>query len=111
MLAEALTEDSEAAATFFECERTDDAQAAIDLARALAPDVMLIDADVDSAAELVEALLDDPLTEPVPIVVVGAFRAPEHAARFVALGVAKALSKPVSAEALRAACEESIDQR
>ena len=90
-LADALTEEAVVRSRAFECERTDDPQAALQLARAYAPDLVLVDADLDQRAALVEALLDDPLTEPVPIVVVGTFRAPEEAARFVALGVAKTL--------------------
>ena len=109
-LAEALSEDAGGGRSF-ECERTEDAQAAIDLARAYAPDVVVVDAELDSAPELVEALLDDPLTEPVPIIVLGNFTSSEHAARFVALGVAKTLPKPVPAETLRRACEEVLDQR
>ncbi len=112
MLAEALTdEDLLPGALPYECERTDDAQAAIGLARKVAPEVVVIDADVPDAAELVEALLDDPLTEPVPIVVVGAFREGGVAARFVALGVARTLTKPITAEALRRACDEAVEQR
>ncbi len=64
--------------------------------------MVVVDADVARAAELVEALLDDPLTEPVPIVVVGTFRTPDEAARFVALGVAKALAEARHARRLAA---------
>jgi DNA-binding response OmpR family regulator len=110
-LAEALTEGEAMRPRPFECERSDDAQIALELARAYAPDVVLVDADVPRAAELVEALLDDPLTEPVPIVVVGTFRASDEVARFVALGVAKALPKPVSPEQLRRTCDELLDAR
>ena len=77
-----------------ECERTDDAQQAIGLARAIAPDVVVIDAQLPQAAELVEALADDPLTEPVPVVIVGKLDA-QAQARFVALGVARTLSRAV----------------
>ena len=93
-----------------ECERTEDAQHAVGLARAIAPDVVVLDASVSQAAELVEALADDPLTEPVPIVVVGKLTS-ETTARFVALGVARTLSAPYSGEALRNVCEEAVDQR
>lgn len=111
MIAEALTEDDARGGRTFECERTEDAQSAVGLARAYAPDICVIDAEVPDAPELVEALLDDPLTEPVPIVVLGLFSTPEQAARFIALGVAKALPKPVPAETLRRVCEEILDQR
>jgi DNA-binding response OmpR family regulator len=110
-LAEALTEDAALRARAFECERTEEAQTALELARAYAPDVMLVDADLPQSSELVEALLDDPLTEPVPIVVVGSFRMADESARYVALGVAKALPKPVAPEVLRRTCDEILDAR
>ncbi|HEY1959844.1 MAG TPA: response regulator [Polyangiaceae bacterium] len=107
-IAEALLDGDEHRAV--ECERTEDAQHAVGLARAIAPDVVVLDALVPQAAELVEALADDPLTEPVPIVVVGKLSS-EATARFVALGVARTLSSPYSGEALRNLCEEAVDQR
>jgi len=110
-LADALGEDATLRSRAFESERTEDAQTALELARAYAPDVMLVDADVPQASELVEALLDDPLTEPVPIVVVGSFRTADEAARYVALGVAKALTKPVAPEVLRRTCDDLLDAR
>jgi len=100
------TEDQRA----IECERTEDAQHAIGLARAIAPDVVVLDAQVPQAAELVEAFADDPLTEPVPIVVVGKLGS-EATARFIALGVARTLSAPYSGDALRSVCDEALDQR
>ncbi len=93
-----------------ECERSEDPHQAIRLARAVAPDVVVIDAQVPQAAELVEALSDDPLTEPVPVVIVGKFDA-QAQARFVALGVARTLTSPYSGEVLRGICEEAVDQR
>lgn len=107
-IADALLDAEEHRA--IECERTDDAQQAIRLARAVAPDVLVIDAQVAQAAELVEALADDPLTEPVPVVIVGKLDA-QAQARFVALGVARTLTSPYSGEALRGMCEEAVDQR
>jgi DNA-binding response OmpR family regulator len=107
-LADALTAEGVVHARAFECERTDDAQAALQIARAYAPDLVLVDADTDQSTGLVEALLDDPLTEPVPVVVVGTFRAPEEAARFVALGVARTLTRPVGPDVIRHACDEVL---
>ncbi|HSY25774.1 MAG TPA: response regulator [Polyangiaceae bacterium] len=109
--ADALGEGASAHGRTFECERTEDVEAALQLARAYAPDLVLVDGDFPRAADLVEALLDDPLTEPVPIVVVGSFRAAEESARFTALGVAKILRKPASGDKLRAACEEILESR
>ncbi len=88
-------------------ERAKDSTTAIDLARALAPDVIVLDADGPGARELCEALVADPLTEGIPIVVVGLWARPEDAAPFVALGVARTLVKPVSPDALRRACAEA----
>jgi CheY-like chemotaxis protein len=110
MLAEALLEDDVLPGSApYECERTGDAHAAIDLARAAAPDVIVIDGDVKDAAELVEALLDEPMTEGIPVVVVGQFKEPKSGAKFVALGVARTLAKPITPESLRRACDEAVD--
>jgi CheY-like chemotaxis protein len=95
----------------FECERTEEVASALELARAYAPDLVVVDVDLPGTGDLVEALLDDPLTEPVPLVVLGAFAAPEDSARYVALGVAKALTKPVTIDTLRGACDEILDAR
>ncbi|MGD0530673.1 MAG: response regulator, partial [Polyangiaceae bacterium] len=110
-LADALGEEATQRARAFESERTEDAQTALELARAYAPDVVIVDADVPQASELVEALLDDPLTEPVPIVVVGSFTTTDESAHYVALGVAKALTKPVTSEVLRRTCDDLLDAR
>ena len=110
-LADALTEEAVVHSRAFECERTDDAQAALQLARAYAPDLVLIDADHAQSLAIVEALLDDPMTEPVPVIVVGTFRTPEEASRFIALGVAKTLAMPVGPDMVRHACEEVLDAR
>jgi CheY-like chemotaxis protein len=110
-IADALTEGTDGGESIFECERTEHAQAALGLARALAPDVVLVDSEVKGALDLVEALLDDPLTEPVPIIVLGDFATSEQAARFVALGVARTLAKPIAPGTLRRACHDVIDQR
>jgi CheY-like chemotaxis protein len=92
----------------YEVERTYDAPNAIDLARALAPDVIVVDAELPAARELIEALTQDPLTEHVPIVVVGRFARPEDAGPYLAYGVAKTLPKPVSPTALRSACKVAL---
>jgi DNA-binding response OmpR family regulator len=110
-LANALADEGAIRARAFECERTENVETALELARAYAPDILVIDADRNRAADLVESLLDDPLTEPVPVLVVGTFRVPDDSARYAALGVAKLLAKPVAADALRHACDEIVDAR
>ncbi|MBX3186154.1 MAG: response regulator [Labilithrix sp.] len=114
LIAEALLEeapDDDDGRAAFECESTPDAQAAFDLARTTEPDLVILDADLDCAAELVEALMDDPLTEGAPIVVVGSFLSAGEASRYVAMGVAKTLPKPTSRDALRTACEDALGVR
>jgi DNA-binding response OmpR family regulator len=110
-LADALTDDASPTRSSFECERTEDPDTALELARAYAPDILVVDVDMPRAPELVEGLLDDPLTDPVPVIVVGTWPTPEASARFVALGVDRTLSKPILAHQLRAACDEIIDTR
>lgn len=95
----------------FSCESTPDAQAAFDLARSTEPDLVILDADLDYAPELVEALMDDAITELAPIIVVGSFLEPAEASRYVAMGVAKTLSKPTSKSALRYECERALEAR
>ncbi|WP_437966909.1 response regulator [Sorangium sp. So ce260] len=106
-LAEALDPGSAGAGPSFEVERTDEVNTAIDLARAFAPDVVLLDADLPGARGLAEALAADPLTDLVPVVAVGRFARPEDAAPYVALGAARALAKPASPDALRRAAAEA----
>ena len=110
-LADALQEPSHAFAPVFGCESTPDAQAAYDLARSVDPDLVVLDADLAYATELVEALMDDPATERIPVVVVGSFLEPSESARYVAMGVARTITKPTSREALRDACEEAVDAK
>lgn len=83
---------------------TGDAQEAIDLAKELFPDVIVVDAELDAAAELVDALFDDTTTERVPVVVVGP---DDMLAHFVALGVCATLTTPASPSALLRACESA----
>ena len=105
-LADALTPPVADPSVDIEVERTSDNTTAIDLARAVAPDVIILDADRPGMKELTLALSADPLTELVPIIVVGRWSRTEEASAYVALGVARALSKPVSPEALRRAVIE-----
>jgi CheY-like chemotaxis protein len=103
-LADGLATQDDPAA--FEIERTEDYAAAADLARALAPDVIIIDADKPAARQLVASLLADPMTEEAPILLIGRFVKADDAALYAALGVAKTLPKPVSPAALRKAIIE-----
>jgi DNA-binding response OmpR family regulator len=108
-LASALVELPHSGAQF-DCERTGDEQLAFELARSILPEVVLLDGDLKSSTELVEALLDDPVTEPIPIVVVVG-PSSEQANRFVALGASRVLKKPIASDAIHAACTETVEQR
>lgn len=105
---DALAEALEAAHDgVFEVEHAPDTTTAIDVARAVAPDVIVIDADRPGARELCEALCADPLTEQIPVIVAGVWARPDDVAPYLALGVARSLPKPVSPDALRRACAEA----
>lgn len=86
-----------------EVEHCPDPQRAPALARALAPDVLLLDADAPGARPFCDAIGDDALLRDLPVVVAGTFQSPEASAAFLARGAARVLAKPVSTETLRAA--------
>ncbi len=94
----------------FECERLDAVEDTVDRARALGPDVIVLDGDLDGAANVAEALLDDPITESIPIIVLGHFSGAERDARFIALGVQKTLNKPIDPALLQKTCRDVTDQ-
>lgn len=110
-IAEALLEPVASERPTFACESTPDAQAAYDLAKATLPDIVVLDADLDYAPELVEALMDDTATEGMPIVVIGSFQEAGDSERYVAMGVAKTLTKPTNRETLRSTCEATLIAR
>lgn len=93
----------------FDVERAADVRVAVDLARALAPDVVVVDGDLPQAADVVADLQNDTLTEATPVVVCLRVTRTEDAAPFIALGVAKVLPKPVSPGELRRACAAVVD--
>lgn len=111
-IGEALLSEVADARVKFECSVTEDVQAAFDLACKGAPDLIVIDADLDpTAVDLVEALMDDTTTEAVPMLVLGSFPEPGDAARFVAMGVSRTLQKPLSHDQLRRGCEDVLFHR
>lgn len=92
----------------FEVERSDEVHLGVDLARAVAPDVIVIDGDLRGARELVEQLVSDPLLETIPVIVCLKLQRAEEAAPFMALGVARTLAKPVSPGELRRAVVAAV---
>jgi CheY-like chemotaxis protein len=111
-IGESLTADP---STFpCEIEKTNDFSRALDLARAVAPDLVVVDVDKDGALDVIAAIADDGLTGPVPIVAVGEALAKGTApklARLVALGVARAVEKPTAGVTLREACADVVGER
>jgi len=87
--------------THVECERTEDLARGREQARLFGPDLAVIDVDRSGARELIDTFVNDPQVEPVPLIVIGDFAAPEAAAEFLRLGAARVLSKPVSPETLQ----------
>ncbi len=82
-------------------ERCMDAGEALALARVVAPDACVIDADTPGARELCAALARDPMTSSIRRLVVGTFASPEAAAGYLASGAARVLAKPLTPDTLR----------
>lgn len=109
LLAEGLLpEMSSVGDQMLECERVASTDEALEMTRALAPDVIVLDVELSGSQELMEQLSHDPLTEPVPVVAVGTFSSSERAARWVALGAARVLARPFSPRQLQEACSSVV---
>ncbi|MCL2825270.1 MAG: response regulator, partial [Polyangiaceae bacterium] len=76
--------------------RSTDLPNALELTRAIAPDVIVLDADLPGAANLCKTLARDPFAESIPIVTIGVFYQPHESELFTANGVAAVLTKPIS---------------
>lgn len=85
----------------FDVEQTMDMEGAVDLARVVAPDLIVLDVDLPGATDVIEGLSEDALTEAIPVIAVGRFRKQDDVGRLAALGVAKSLLKPLSPTELR----------
>lgn len=109
-LLRALLEGKGSAGASIEAERCDDVSVALDLARALAPDLVVLDFDLEGSGAFVAALAEDPLTEAIPVIAVGSWTHPDQGASLIHLGIAKALPKPVPPDTLRVAAEQALSQ-
>jgi len=109
-LAVALEDDP---ATFpCELERTTDVANGLDLTRAVAPDLLVIDIELPGAFELLTSIADDVLTGAVPVVAVAdRLAGGDKLSRLLSLGVAKVLEKPVPGVTLREACADVVGER
>ncbi len=106
---EAIARAREDDPTTFPCEleRTTEVATALELARALAPDLVVVDVDLPGALELVSSLVEAVLTGPTPVVTLGSRLGAGDApriAQLLAIGVAKVIEKPVAPTTLREAC-------
>lgn len=106
-IADALVQPAADGAPAIDVERTEDGLRAIDLARAVAPDVVVVDVDQRGARELVIALRADPLTAGAAVVVLGTWSRAEEVSVFLAAGATRAVHKPVSPDALRRVCRDA----
>ncbi len=97
---------------FFPCEveRSDALSEIVPLARAVAPDLVVLDVDPAGAAAALEALIDDPLCGPIPILALGKFDGDASRQRLVALGVTKVVDKPATPVQLRRLCRELLGE-
>lgn len=106
-IADALVQPAADGAPAIDVERTEDGLRAIDLARAVAPDVVVVDVDQRGARELVIALRADPLTAGAAVVALGTWSRAEEASAFLVAGATRAVHKPVSPDALRRVCRDA----
>ncbi len=91
-----------------EIERAPRPEEAMDLARALAPDLVVLDADASGAEGLLESLQQSSDTASIPVVAIGSWDRPEEVGRLLERGVARSLPKPVSPRDLRQSCLEVV---
>lgn len=108
-LAEALLQ--EGGASRIELERCVELEKAFEVARTLAPDVAVVDADSEGAKALVGELADDAQLGRVSVLVLGSFGSAEAGNLFRQLGAERVLTKPVTPELLQRAVLELHDAR
>jgi CheY-like chemotaxis protein len=85
----------------YACDATTDARRAKRIAREFNLSLIVLDADLPDAVELANELLDDSLTDNIPMMAVGTFENPSDIARLTALGVTRIHRKPITPEELR----------
>jgi DNA-binding response OmpR family regulator len=95
----------------FSCAHASTIADAEQQARGYAPDLIIVDADLEGAFAFVQTLYDDPWSETVPVIVVGTFSHHEQKAQYLSLGVTKLLAKPVLRTSLLVTAAQSLEQR
>jgi CheY-like chemotaxis protein/anti-sigma regulatory factor (Ser/Thr protein kinase) len=83
----------------------------LDLARTFTPDAILLDLDLpDTTGERVlEALLDDPRTREIPVLIVSADATRSQIARLIAAGARAYITKPIDVARFSAALDALLD--
>lgn len=90
------------------CREAVDASSILTRAGAAAPDLVVLGGEASVAADVAEALIDDPVLQRTPLVAWGIRGSLADTSRLVALGVRVVTGDE---DALRCACEESLDAR
>ncbi len=95
----------------FSCAHAGNIADAEQQTRGYAPDLVIVDADLEGAFAFVQTLYDDPWSETVPVIVVGTFSHHEEKAQYLSLGVTKLLAKPVMRTSLLVTASQALEQR
>ncbi|HEY3816628.1 MAG TPA: response regulator [Polyangiaceae bacterium] len=90
------------------CREAADASSILARAGAAAPDLVVLGGEAAAAADVAEAMIDDPALQRTPLVAWGVRGSLADTSRLVALGVRVVTGDE---DALRAACEEALDAR
>jgi DNA-binding response OmpR family regulator len=90
------------------CREAGDASSVLARAGAAAPDLIVLGGEASVAADVAEALIDDPVLQRTPLVAWGIRGSLADTSRLVALGVRVVTGDE---DALRCACEEALDAR
>ncbi len=108
---EALAHAVAADPGLFPCdvERTADPLTALEIARLVAPELLIVDVELPGAIDLVDALFEDPATSALPLLAYGSPEDEGGSARLVALGVTRIIHRGTSAAELRAECAAQVE--
>lgn len=108
---EALAQAVAADPGLFPCdvERIADPPTALEIARLVAPELLLVDVELPGAIDLVEALFEDSATSALPLLAYGSPEDESGSARLVALGVTRIIHRGTSAAELRAECAAQVE--
>ncbi len=107
---DSLAHGFEAKGVSWEVRLVQDPEGVVQAMREAVPDVLIVDAAMPHAGQVVEQVLHDAAYESLRVVVVGAFERPEAAAMFLHAGVHRVLPKPLSPASLERHVRELCQQ-